>query len=322
MPAAPDVFDRIRDACAQVARGATWVRIDEDRLASYAHELAPLLHDVADDDPGRARFDDVETTVAFVLALDAINFGSGWFPVLRKRPGMSGYHTVATTLREHVAQQGALPAEELAAMTPARVAALFGQRLDEPAGELMTHFAAALGDLGRLVRDEHDGSFAGFVATVDHSAAALVEALDRLPHFRDVFTWRGLEVPLYKRAQISANDLSLALGGEGLGRFDDIDRLTMFADNLVPHVLRVDGVLVFDPALVARIDAVEDITSGSAPEVEIRAVGLHAVEQLGAAIGALGVAARPRDLDTFLWNRGGGARYKAVPRHRTRCVYY
>ena len=32
----------------------------------------------------------------------------------------------------------------------------------------------------------------------------------------------------------------------------------MFADNLVPHVLRVDGVLVFDPELVARIERVED----------------------------------------------------------------
>ena len=32
-------------------------------------------------------------------------------------------------------------------------------------------------------------------------------------------------------------------------------RLTLFADNLVPHVLRIDGVLVFDPDLVQRIDA-------------------------------------------------------------------
>jgi hypothetical protein len=186
----------------------------------------------------------------------------------------------------------------------------------------MGHFADALVELGQLVLDEHGGSFSSFVASANHSAAALVASLDRLPHFRDVATWHGLEVPLYKRAQISANDLALALGGEGLGRFDDIDRLTMFADNLVPHVLRVDGVLVFDPALVARIDAVDDITSGSEPEVEIRAVGLHAVERLATALAARGVTCRPRDLDTFLWNRGGGATYKARPRHRTRCVYY
>ena len=43
----------------------------------------------------------------------------------------------------------------------------------------------------------------------------------------------------YKRAQIAANDLHLA----GVVDFADIDRLTIFADNLVPHVLRLDGVL-------------------------------------------------------------------------------
>ncbi len=37
----------------------------------------------------------------------------------------------------------------------------------------------------------------------------------------------------YKRAQIVASDLALA----GVARFADLDRLTIFADNLVPHVL-------------------------------------------------------------------------------------
>src|SRR3712207_8065564 len=36
-----------------------------------------------------------EHVAAYLLALDSINFGSGWFPTLRKRPGSSGYYTVA-----------------------------------------------------------------------------------------------------------------------------------------------------------------------------------------------------------------------------------
>ena len=55
----------------------------------------------------------------------------------------------------------------------------------------------------------------------------------------------------FKRAQLVPSDLALA----GMARFRDLDRLTIFADNLVPHVLRVDGVLVYDPRLAARIDA-------------------------------------------------------------------
>ena len=53
----------------------------------------------------------------------------------------------------------------------------------------------------------------------------------------------------YKRAQIAANDLHLA----GVVDYPDVDRLTVFADNLVPHVLRLDGVLHYSDEL-ARAD--------------------------------------------------------------------
>ena len=32
--------------------------------------------------------------------MDAINFGSGWFPTLRKRAGLSGYNTIAAALSD------------------------------------------------------------------------------------------------------------------------------------------------------------------------------------------------------------------------------
>ena len=65
--------------------------------------------------------------------------------------------------------------------------------------------------------------------------AARLDARRRMPFFDDVGFW--------KRAQIVPNDLALA----GVAEFDDLDRLTIFADNLVPHVLRVDGVLRLRP---------------------------------------------------------------------------
>ena len=55
----------------------------------------------------------------------------------------------------------------------------------------------------------------------------------------------------YKRAQIAASDLALG----GVAEFGDLDALTIFADNLVPHVLRCEGVLVYDEGLAAHIDA-------------------------------------------------------------------
>ena len=47
-----------------------------------------------------------EELAAFWLTLDAINFGSGWFPTLRKRPGRSGYCTIATGIRDRFAATG------------------------------------------------------------------------------------------------------------------------------------------------------------------------------------------------------------------------
>jgi hypothetical protein len=129
-----------------------------------------------------------------------------------------------------------------------------------------------------------------------------------------VSTYAELSVPFYKRAQIAAADLARV--GAPITR--DLERLTMFADNLVPHVLRLDRILTFDPELVARIDREELIEHGSREEVEIRACAVHAVELI--------VAARPGStaarVDEVLWRRGGEARYKARPRHRSRCRAY
>jgi hypothetical protein len=92
----------------------------------------------------------------------------------------------------------------------------------------------------------------------------------------------------------------------------------MFADNLVPHVLRLDGVLRFSDELVGRIERGELLRHGSPAEVEIRACAVHAVELLVAA----GAAASAAELDQFLWQRGRRPRYKATPRHRSRCTAY
>lgn len=73
--------------------------------------------------------------------------------------------------------------------------------------------------------------------------------------------------PFYKRAQLACADLAHA----EVVRFRDLDRLTLFADNLVPHVLRVDGLLAYDEGLLARIESEELLEHDSAEEVEIRA---------------------------------------------------
>ena len=138
-----------------------------------------------------------------------------------------------------------------------------------------------------------------------------------MPLAHDVAAYDGLEVPFFKRAQITVSHLARALGDRGLGRFADGDRLTAFADNLVPHTLRMAGVLRYVPALAARIDRHELLEAGEPAEVEIRACGVHAVELLAARTGT-----SPADIDHHLWQRGQDPAVKAVPRHRCRCSFY
>ena len=91
-----------------------------------------------------------EDVATYLLTLDAINFGSGWFPTLRKRPGCSGYFTVAWALADRFrARRAVVDRASCGASTRGDVAAVLGQ---EPAHELMGLYAEALHDLGRVPR--------------------------------------------------------------------------------------------------------------------------------------------------------------------------
>jgi hypothetical protein len=317
------LFDRIRTACAEVARRARFVAIDTDGVEALADALAAEPWPDDDLDPAHHFAGDAETTLAFVLLLDAINFGSGWFLLLAKRDGMSGYRTVATACKEAFEREGAPPVARLRETTPERMTDLLGQQAASPgAGELMALFARAWRDFGTYLERSHGGRYASVVESADHSAERLVESLAEMPLYRDVMVYQTLEVPLYKRAQITAADLHRAFGSEGWGRFDDLDRLTLFADNLVPHVLRCRGALVYDEALLARIDRGELLEVGSAEEIEIRAVALEVVERLVAALARRGRPTTAHALDGLLWNAGQAAEIKARPRHRARCSFY
>jgi Queuosine salvage protein len=274
------LLDEVRSNCREIAENARFVSIDLE-----AWREPPRV------EPAEPEFSGPD----HVLQLDSINFGSGWFPTLRKRPGLSGYRTVAAAF----AERGPWTNRELRGLDAAAVAGALGQ---EPGHPLMRLYAQALRDLGRFLGTR---SVLELAEQADGSAERLAELLSRGMRF---FDDRGF----YKRAQIVPSDLALA----GLAEFHDLDRLTIFADNLVPHVLRVDGVLRYDPELAARIDAEQLLPQGRA-EREIRGCAVHACERLAERTGV-----PARELDVRLWNRGQAPEYKRFPRHRTRSIYY
>lgn len=297
--------DLVRANAARVAEHARWVRIDEAALAGL--ELAGDIPEPALD-PERHYLEGSRAEVAtYLLTLDAINFGSGWFPTLAKRRGhdgrpVSGYNTVAWALADRFRAHGPWSNGELRTMRTAEIADVLGQRADH---ELMALYAQALRELGTFLGT---GTVLDLVIAAEGSAAAFA---GRLANGMAMFHDAGF----FKRAQIAPADLAVA----GVTTWHDLERLTIFADNLVPHVLRCDGILVYDERLAAHIDAEHPLRSGweVAAEREIRACAVHACARL-----ARRLRTSEARLDMWLWNRGQAPEVKARPRHRYRCVYY
>jgi hypothetical protein len=309
------ITDEIRAASAWVSQRATNVRVLDQAIPLYTESLglagATATADIRAAESRSAH----ELAGAYWLTLDAINFGSGWFPTLRKRDQPTGYRTIAAGVRRRFEQRGPWTAAELAEMETDELAQILDQ---DPDHELLALFAASLRDLGERLASGYGGSFTAVIEEARGSAVAFVTRLAGWQCFADVSVYEGREVPFLKRAQIAAADLHRA----GAARFGDLPELTLFADNLVPHVLRLDGVLEFDPALVERVDRGELIEHGSAEEVEIRACAVHATELIVAAARDLGVTTDCAQIDELLWSRGQGTDYKSIPRHRCRTTAY
>jgi hypothetical protein len=290
--------DDVRAGAAEIAAHATQVRIDLDALAAIEAGPAPAL------DPERHYLEgSPEDVASYLLTLDAINFGSGWFPTLRKRQAggrpVSGYFTVAWALADRFRAHGPWTNAQLRALRAEEVARVLGQPRDH---ELMALYAQALRSLGCFLGER---SALDLVEQARGSAVALAEALaGGMAMFHDA--------GFFKRAQLVPSDLAIA----GVAELSDLDRLTIFADNLVPHVLRCDGVLVYDERLAATIDAGRPLRMGG-QEREIRGCAVHACRLIAERLGT-----DERTLDQWLWNRGQAPAYKARPRHRCHTVYY
>jgi hypothetical protein len=316
-------FDYIRQSCRFVSENAEFVHIRHNKIDDYAASLASIKPDKPQMDTSCHYIGHGDDTVAYFVILNSINFGSGYFPYLKKSTGMSGYYTIASGLNEAF-KKAPLKARDLTNISSEDCAAILGQETgNHIVHELMELYATSLKDLGNYVVRNYDSSFLNMIETAGASSEKLVETLSSMPFFKDTAEYKGTQVAFFKRAQILSLDLNIAFNSQGIGRFNDLYKLTMFADNLVPHVLRVDGILEYEDNLASRIDNSELISPGSPEEIEIRACSVDAVERISRVMGGYSKGASPAIVDNILWHRGQQPYYKMTkPRHRTRTVFY
>ena len=319
-----NIFSRIREQAELICENARWVNIDTERLLSFADRLQvyglPELEHTAE----HHYLDHGEDTLAYFLILDSINFGSGYFPYLKKEEGFSGYFTIANGLKKYFEQFGPPEASLLEVMNPETCAAMLGgQDVNNPhMAELMFMFSCALQELGRFVNLNYKGRYVGILEQA-RSAQDVVAKLIQMPMFRDIVTYGNIEVPFLKRAQIFLQDVKLALPNHKLTELEGLDDLTIFADNVVPFVLEAEGILKYHPWLSERIGKEELIAYGSCEEIEMRASSIHACDVIARIISDEYRQMSVRELDFHIWNRGQQLKSTSTKkRHRTRCVYY
>ena len=319
-----NIFEEIRHKTRLVAEAAQFITIEYDKLDDYAKSLPIENIENPPLDANCHYLGHGEATLLYFLTLEAINFGSGYFPHLKTNVAGSGYFTVAKAWKNYFEQNPPMTAEKLAQLTANDCLIIFGQSKENILiVELMDFFAVALNQVGVFLLDHFAGSVKLMFEAAANSAEKLVNLLIQIPCFQDFAMYGNLRVPILKRPQIAVADISLAFGNQGLGYFKDLDQLTIFADNMVPHVLRCDGILTYEAALANIVNNQKLVKAGSPMEVEIRACAIHVVELLKAKFKQRGFDFTSVDLDYLLWNQGQAPYYESTyPIHLTRTIFY
>lgn len=315
----------VREATAWVTQRARSVRISQEGVDSVATRIAAGQFERPEWRTSPHWWDDQQpdATATYVLLLDALNFSFWGAPKWQVRWDgtiYDGYFALAAALRRAIAEQQALTDPRFLAYEADAAHLLRGD--GGTTIPLLAERQSALREVGHGILEQCGGGFAACVKEAAGLPDQLVRVVaDRFPSFRDVATYEGRAVPLYKRAQILVSDLWGAFAGEGLGRFAHLESLTMFADYKVPQVLNSLGVLLYSPELEDVLRAGTPLLTNDPREVEIRAASVQAVEAICQQLRARRVALAAFDLDWRLWTLGQEQPMR-LPYHRTRTVAY
>ncbi len=303
------------------------VRINQERLGEFVKRLAKELPAPQSWDKERHFFDDTAKTVQWLFVLDSLNF-SFWPDLQQERwivpwngQMQKGYWALACSLTKAMQSRPSLTdASFLEHVDEVQLAEILDGNGSVP---MLKQRVQVLNEIGGILLRQYDGLFVNLIAEAQYSAQRLVRLITTtFPCFNDVTSYCDKEVYFFKRAQILVNDLSAAFNGTRFGRFDDLERLTAFADYKLPQLLRALGIIEYSPDLANKVDNQELLPAGSPDEVEIRAATIYSVNELAKQSLASGFDVKPCQIDWWLWELSHETDYEKLPHHRTRTIFY
>jgi hypothetical protein len=209
-------------------------------------------------------------------------------------------------------------------MTRAELDKIFTGNITMP---MLDEKLAVLHEVGKVLAEKYDGRFHKFVQSCSPRLYGKGNGLiDRMVkefrRFNDVSWLDGHEIKFYKLAQLGVWMLYAALHSTGKFCLDDPEKMTAFADYIVPVALRLHGITRYSEKLEQAIQSHQLIPRDSRWEIEIRAHCIYATALLSEEVNKL----RPRDrqviipqIDARLWTH-----YHATtwPHHLTQTIMY
>ncbi|MFQ5662677.1 MAG: queuosine salvage family protein [Terriglobia bacterium] len=260
---------------AKVIEHAGWMAYEELPLP----EFGPLV--------GLRR--DPEQAIDFILVATTINFAFTHFQTQEKfQVDYAGRHwwdaEALFACMQRALEEGIpfLDAHYLRAIRRADLERIFRGNIELP---LLDERVEILRSVGEVLAQGYAGRFHHFVESApprlyDNGQGLLERLVREFPRFNDVSEYEGQEIRFYKLAQLGCWVMYSALGPSGGFRLEDAEKMTAFADYIVPAALRVMDILTYSPGLEKAIQSQQLIPRDSPQEIEIRAHTLYATALL------------------------------------------
>lgn len=212
----------------------------------------------------------------------------------------------------------------LAKMTRAELNQVFQGNIEIP---MLDEKLEVLHQVGKVLAQKYNGRFHNFVKSCsprlyDNGNGLIDRLVTEFPRFNDVSMLDGHEIKFYKLAQLGVWMLYATLHASGKFQLDDPQKMTAFADYIVPVALRLHGITSYSPRLESAINDHQLIPRDFRWEVEIRAHCIYATALLTEEINKL----RPANMqviipqiDARFWTHFHTTTW---PHHLTRTIMY
>jgi hypothetical protein len=307
----------VRTNAGKIAEVASWMAYEELPLPDFALPFGIAA------DPAQA--------IDFMLVANAIDFAfTDFLSHVKFQVDFAGSHwsdsdamfaCIKRALDEGVPF---LDGSYLASATRAQLARVFRGNIEMP---MLDERVEIFHQVGKVLNEKYAGRFHNFVTACSprcyDNGNGLVERLvAEFPRFNDTSRYDGHEVKIYKLAQLGVWMVYAGLHLTGAFRLEDPEKMTAFADYIVPAALRLMNVLSYSSGLDHMINTYQVVPRDSAQEIEIRAHTLYATALLREEINKV----RPPDMqviipqvDARLWTH-----YHTTfwPHHLTRTIMY